>query len=130
MPLDNFLSKGCPTLGNRLEDMCEAYEAARTNLYESRKHNRARLNAKANVKTSLVPGSTVIVKAEEHVTNTARWDPEYEVIRVQGTTHWLRHQRTGRVRKLHREKLTEVDPNIAWDEIPTRPRRKFGPRHT
>ena len=32
------------------------------------------------------------------------WDPEYEVIWVRGTTHWLRHQWTGKERKLRREK--------------------------
>ena len=128
VPLEVFLDRGAPTLGNRLETMCEAYEAARTSLYDSRRFNRERLNARANVQTSLEPGATVIVKAEERITNTSRWDPEYEVIRVQGTTHWLRHQGSGRVRKAHREKLTVVDANVSWDERVPRPKRKFGPR--
>ena len=128
VPLEAFLDRGAPTLGNRLEVMSEAYEAARANLYDSRRYNRERLNARANVKTSLEPGTTVVIKAEERITNTARWDPEYEVIRVQGTTHWLRHQGSGRVLKKHREKLTVVDANIAWDERTPRPKRKFKSR--
>ena len=71
---------------------------------------------------------TVTVKAEERITNSSRWDPQYEVIRVHSTTHWLRHSITGKERKLHREKLTLVDPDIVWDEIPKRPRRQFAKR--
>jgi transposase InsO family protein len=120
-PLERFL--GDSVFGDRLDQTAEAYKQARSRLLESRKYNRERLDKLANANTSLNIGDTVTVKAEERRTNTSRWDPEYEVIRVRGTTHWVRHQSTGRERKLHREKLTLVDPNIAWDEIPHRPRR-------
>ena len=67
---------------------------------ESRQYNHRRLNACANVKTSLRVGDTVMVTVDEPVGKlTSIWDPEYEVIRGCGTTHWLRHQQTGKERK-------------------------------
>ena len=68
-------------------------------------------------------GDTVIVKAEERVTLTSRWDPEYEITRARPPVYTIRHQRTGKVRTLHREKLKLVDPNITWDDFRTRPKR-------
>ena len=103
--------------------MAQAYRQARENLYESRQYNRRRLAARANVDTSLRVGDTVTIKAEEAVTNTSRWDPQYQVIRVEGPVHWVRHQVTGKERKLNREKLTLVDPEIIWDELPNRIKR-------
>jgi hypothetical protein len=126
VPLETFL--GDSVFGDRLDQMAEAYREARVRLAESRKYNRERLNKIANTNTSLTVGDSVTVKAEERTTNTSRWDPEYEVIRVWGTTHWIRHQVTGRERKLHREKLTLVDPGIEWDQIPPRPRRRTNTR--
>ena len=111
-----------------IDDLASAYKTARANRYEARKYNRERLNRRANVSTSLQVGDTVTVKAEERLTNTSRWDPQWEVYRIRGTTHWLRHQITGREKKLHREKLHLVDPNIVWDELPTRPKRQGRPR--
>ena len=126
MPLEEYL----PTenlFGNRLDDLAQAYRHARESALESRQYNRRRLNARANVQTSLRVGDTVTVTVDEPVGKlTSIWDPEYEVIRVRGTTHWLRHQQTGKERKLHREKLMLVDPDIAWDELPPRPRRQHG----
>ena len=79
------------------------------------------------MQTLLRVGDTVTVTVDEPVGKlTSVWDPEYEVIRVCGTTHWLHYQQTGRKRKLHREKLTLVDPDIVWDELPPRPRRQHG----
>ncbi len=103
--------------------MAQAYRQARDNLYESRQYNHRRLAARANVNTSLRVGDTVTIKAEEAVTNTSRWDPQYQVIRVEGPVHWVRHQVTGKERKLNREKLTLVDPEMVWDELPDRVKR-------
>ena len=125
-PLEKFLGEN--QFGNRLDDLASAYKTARANTYEARKYNRQRLNKLANVSTSLQVGDTVTIKAEERLTNTSRWDPQWEVYRVRGTTHWIRHQTTGREKKLHREKLHLVDPNIVWDELPTRPKRQGRPR--
>ena len=126
VPLEEYL----PTenlFGNRLDDLAQAYRHARESALESRQYNRRRLNARANVQTSLQVGDTVTVTVDEPVGKlTSIWDPEYEVIRVRGTTHWLRHQQTGKERKLHREKLMLVDPDIAWDELPPRSRRQHG----
>jgi transposase InsO family protein len=127
VPLEALLSHE-QSFGNRLDDLAEAYRLARTNNEASRRYNRANLQRRANVATSLSIGDTVTVKAEERVTNSSRWDPQWEVYRVRGTTHWIRNQNTGRERKLHRVKLTLVDPDIVWDEVPERPRRQFQKR--
>ena len=69
-------------------------------------------------------GDSVLLKAEERLTNTLRWDPGYIVTRVNGTTHWLRHEDSGRTRKVHREKLRLADVTLDWDRIPPRPKRQ------
>jgi transposase InsO family protein len=127
VPLERYLGEE-NVFGNRLDDLALAYKEARANAYDARKYNRENINRRANVNTALRVGDTVTVKAEERVTNTSRWDPQWEVYRVRGTTHWIRHQSTGKERQLHREKLTLVDPNIVWDELPPRPRRQFAAR--
>jgi hypothetical protein len=108
--------------GSRLEELSNALTAARVETENSRKWNRERLNAKANAQ-KLEVGDTVIVAANEPLTLTAKWDHQYEVIRIEGTTHWVRHQQTGKVLKVHRDKLRLVDPELIWDEIPPRPKR-------
>ena len=123
VPLERFIRTTDAPFGNRLDALATAFREAKERTEESRKYNRARLDDRANVATSLQVGDSVTIKAEERLTNTSRWDPQWEVFRVRGTTHWVRHQPTGRERKLHREKLTLVDPAIVWDELPPRPRR-------
>ena len=124
VPLEAFLSARRDEFGNRLDDLAVAYQEARENTENARRYNRARLLERANVDASLRVGDTVVVKAEEALTNTSKWDPQYQVIRVEGTTHWLRHQVTGQERRVHREKVRLVDPEIVWDEVPRRPRRQ------
>ena len=103
MPLEEYLPAD-NLFGNRLDDLAQAYRSARESALESRQYNRRRLNARANVQTSLWVGDTVTVTVDEPVGKlTSIWDPEYEVIRVRGTTHWLHHQQTGKERKLQRE---------------------------
>jgi hypothetical protein len=127
VPLPRYLTQDRP-FNNRLDDLAEAYRQCATRTLDSRRYNRERLNARANVSTSLNVGDSVVIKAEERITNTSRWDPHWEVYRVRGTTHWLRNQMTGQTKKLHREKLTLVDPSVAWDVIAPRPKRQFAPR--
>jgi len=127
VPLPRYLAQDRP-FNNRLDDLAEAYRQCATRTLESRKYNRERLNARANVDTSLNVGDSVVIKAEERITNTTRWDPHWQVYRVRGTTHWLRNQKTGQTKRLHREKLTLVDPTLVWDEIAPRPKRQFAPR--
>jgi hypothetical protein len=69
-------------------------------------------------------GDSVIVAANEPLSLTAKWDPQYEVTRVRGTTHWLRHQPTGKEIRVHMDKLRLVDPNMSWDGVSPRPRRQ------
>ena len=94
VPLEAFLSAQRDEFGNRLDDLAVAYQEARENTEHARRYNRARLLERANVDASLRVGDTVVVKAEEALTNTSKWDPQFQVIRVEGTTHWLRHQVT------------------------------------
>ena len=121
VPLETFLSARRDEFWNRLDDLAVAYQEARDNV---RKYNRVRLAARANVDASLRVGDMVVVKAEEALTNTSKWDPQFQVIRVEGTTHWLRHQVTGQERRVHREKVRLVDPELVWDDVPRRPRRQ------
>jgi hypothetical protein len=115
--------------GNRLDDLAEARRLAQDNIIRSRRYNRERLLARANVDVSLQVGDTVATKVEERVTGTAFWDPGYIVTRVRGTTHWVNNPETGQNKKLHREKLKLMGDVDGLDEIPDRPRRQFRPRN-
>ena len=111
------------TFGGRLAEMAEIFKSARLMTEESRKYNRARLAKKANANEISI-GDTVIVKANEPLSMTAKWDHQFEVIQKRGTTFWLRNQNSGKEIQVHREKLLLVDPNMAWDEVALRPRRQ------
>ena len=41
--------------------------------------------------------------------------------RIRGTTLWLHQQQTGKIRKVHREKVRLADPEMAWDQVNPRP---------
>lgn len=108
--------------GSRLDELSTALTAAASLTADARKYNRERLAKKANAQ-DLAIGDTVVVAANEPLTLTAKWDHQYEVIRIQGTTHWIRNQTNAKVIKVHRDKLRLVDPEAAWDEVPVRERR-------
>ena len=72
----------------------------------------------------LAPGDMVVLIAPEPLTLTSKWDPLWQVTRVADTTIFLRHQQSGRTKKVHRSKVKLADPNIIWDEIPPRPKRQ------
>ena len=114
--------------GSRLDELSTALTAARVETYKSRKHNRERLAKKANAH-QLQVGDTVIVAANEPLTLTAKWDHQYEIIRIEGTTHWVRHQPTGKVLRVHRDKVRLVDPEALWEDIPLRPKRSRAQVH-
>ena len=120
-----FLTEEPPPnlLGNRLADMTEVFRQAKLLTEESRLYNRARLERKANA-VDISVGDSVIVAANEPLSLSAKWDHQYEVTRIRGTTHWLRHQRTNKEIKVHREKVRLVDPNWRWDDVAVRPRRQ------
>ena len=121
MPLSKLLAvRQTNYFGNRLDYLAPALKMAREHPAESRRYNRERLQRRANAKDIHV-GDTVVVKAEERLTFTSRWDVQYEVYRVRGSTLWIKHQSTGKTQIVHREKCRLVDPNINWDDIKPRP---------
>ena len=66
----------------------------------------------------------MVLLAPEPLTLSSKWDPRWQVTRVSGTTIFLRHQQSGKTKKVHRNKVKLVDPNIVWDEVAPRPRRQ------
>ena len=124
-PLSKLLHIRDPTqgLGTRVDSLSTALSAARVNSEGARKHNRERLAQKANA-GELAPGDMVVLIAPEPLTLTSKWDPLWQVTRVANTTIFLRHQQSGRTKKVHRSKVKLADPNIIWDEIPPRPKRQ------
>ena len=113
--------------GNRLDVLAQALQAAKANTVHSREGNRERLKRRANA-ADINKGDHVIVLAPERLTLTSRFDPLWVVTRVRGTTLWLHQMESGRIRRVHREKVRLVDPNLAWDEVNPRPVRKQAKR--
>ena len=112
---------------SRVDSLSAALKSARTNSEDARKFNKARLAKKAN--DGLInPGDMVVLLAAEPLTLTSRWDPQWQVTRVSGTTIFLRHQQSGQIKKVHRSKVKVVDPDMVWDDVNPRPRRKQGTR--
>ena len=110
------------TFGNRLDELARALQVARVATEESRKFNRRRLEQRANARDVRV-GDTVVVKADDRVSFTSRWDPQWEVTRVSGPVVRVRHQQSGRIRTVNREKVRITDPTICWDDYTPRPPR-------
>lgn len=103
MPLTKLLKfRQSNYVGSRLDDLAEALKMARNLTLEIRRYNKKRLQQRANANDIKV-GDTVIVKAEERLTFTSRWDVQYEVYRVRGTTLWIKHQTTGKTRSSSRK---------------------------
>ena len=114
--------------GNRLDDLGAALKTARHLTADSRRYNRERLAERANAK-HLTVGDRVVVKAEERITFSSRWDPYWIVTRTRDPVVWLQQQQTGKTKILNREKVKLVDPSIAWDECNPRPvRAQYRPR--
>ena len=109
--------------GVRVDSLATALKVARDNSESARKYNKARLDKKAN-EGELSPGDMVVLLAPEPLTLTSKWDPHWQVTRVARTTVFLRHQQSGQTKKVHRSKVRLVNPDMAWDEINPRPRRK------
>ena len=111
----------------RLHDLYDAIREAQKMTEDSRKYNRERLRKKENV-GDLKVGDTVVIKAEEPLTLTSKWDPQWLVTKVKGKVIWVTHQHTGKQKVINREKAKLVDPNIIWDSVRARPKRN--PRQT
>ena len=108
--------------GNRLDNLAEAMSNAQHNSKEARIANRERLAKQANAKNVHV-GDTVVLLAPERLTFTSAWDHQWQVTRVSGLTCHLRNQVDGRTKIIHRDHIKIVDPHLAWDSLPPRPKR-------
>ena len=125
-PLTKLLSAkdGDYRIGSRLKTMSDNLKIAKEMTINSRRYNRDRLAAQANAQ-ELKVGDTVMLKAEpDRLPLTGRWDPQFEVLRVMGLVCEIRNQATGRTKIVNRERVYLVDPNIAWEGIEPRPKRK------
>ena len=110
------------TFGNRLDDLAKALKLARTATEDSRHHNRERLRRQAR-EDIILQGDSVVVKADDRMPFTCRWDPHWQVYRVNKRAVWIRHQQTGRARVVNREKVRLADPTVSWDDHNARPIR-------
>ena len=125
LPLSRMMVDHGDPLTGRLQDLSEALDKARVHTEESRKYNRERLARRANAQ-ELKVGDSVVVKAQEPLTLTSKWDPQWTVTQIRGKVVWVRHQPSGKKKVLNRNKVVLVDPDIAWDELRDRPVRRAG----
>ena len=63
------------------------------------------------------------MKAQEPLSLTSKWDPQWTVTKVRGKVVTLLHQQTNKTKVLNVNKVRIVDPNIAWDCVNPRPIR-------
>ena len=124
MPMTKLLSaRHSNYFGSRLDTLASMLKQARANTARNRAQVRERIQSRANAKQVKI-GDSVVVLAAEPMTFTSRWDPEFEVYRIRGSTLWVRHQPTGKTKIIHRDRCRFVDPNICWDEVRPRPLRQ------
>ena len=124
LPLSKLLPDQ-PLLDDRLQEVADALRDAAAATAQSRHHNRERLAQRANTQTLKV-GDSVIVKAQEPLTLTSKWDPQWTVTRVKGKVVWITHQQSGKQKTLNVNKVRLVDPHIIWDKLNPRPIRQQG----
>jgi hypothetical protein len=110
------------TLENRLQLQEQIMKEAEQHTRDSRHYNRQRLARRANA-GKLQVGDRVILKAQEALTMTAKWDFGYTITRVRGNVVYLLHPQTGKTTQVNRDKVRLVSPDVAWDEVRPRPRR-------
>ena len=124
MPLQKALRvSNEDAFGNRLDALAKALKISREMTVDSRKHNKERLERKANTQT-FSPGDSVIIKAEARIPLTSRWEPRWTITKVKGRVIYLHHQQTGKTKVLNREKVRLVNPALNWDDCNPRPLRK------
>ena len=51
----------------------------------------------------LTIGDSVVIKAEERIALTSRWDPHWQIYRIRGPVIFVRQQQTGKQKVLHGE---------------------------
>ena len=111
------------TIDNRLELQEQVMREAAKHTEQSRHYNRERLKKRSNAGQIKV-GDRVVLKAQEALTLTAKWDFGYIVTRVRGHVLSLLHPSTGYRTQVHRDKVRLISPDIAWDKVRPRPRRQ------
>ena len=122
LPLSKLMNNNGQLLDKRLDDVAAALRIAAAETAHSRHHNRERLAKRANTQ-DLKVGDTVVIKANEPLSLTSKWDPQWTITRVKGKVISVSHQQSGRRKTLNINKVKLVDPNIAWDEVNPRPIR-------
>ena len=124
VPISDMLSPNSEyTFANRLAMQSEIFREAAHATKDSRKSNKERLDKKANAKEIKV-GDHVILKANEPLSLTAKWDYGYLVTKVNGLVIDLMHPESGATLRVNREKVVVTDSDIAWEEVSPRPRRQ------
>ena len=108
--------------GNHLEMQAQLMQQARQATADSRRYNRERLRRQANAGEINV-GDSVMVKAREPLSLTAKWDFGFIVTRVNGKVLTILHPTTGVSQRIARDQVRKVDPDIVWEDVTTRPRR-------
>ena len=111
-----------PAHNARLYELAKALTNAKEMTARSRQYNRERINQRATAGNVQI-GDTVVVKANERLTFTSKWDPQYEVYDTRGPVVWIRNQNNGKTKVVNKDKVRVVDPDIIWDEVRPRPRR-------
>lgn len=128
LPINRLLRQDTH-MDTRLQDITDALRTATELTAASRHHNRQRLEQQANAGAVCV-GDAVVIKAQEPLSLTTRWDPEWTVTKVKSKVVWITNQQTGKQKTLNVNKVRVVDPNLAWDRVNPRPIRnpRQGPR--
>jgi hypothetical protein len=116
-----------PTWSARLQLQAEIMQQSARATEESRRHNRERLERKANAK-DISPGDQVMIKGQRLTPLTAKWDHHYTVTGVRGKVITVLHNPTGKVGCWNRNKVRLVDPEISWEGINLRPKAQQRPQ--
>ena len=104
-PVSDMLDKNEHyTFENRLAMQSDMFQKVAKATEESRKYNKARLASKATA-GKIEVGDHVILKANEPLSLTAKWDFGYIVTKVNGLVLELLHPETGAKLRVHREKV-------------------------
>ena len=115
------------TFDNRVRLQSTNFRKVAAATRDSRRYNRNRLNQRANARDIEV-GDYVILRAQNPLPLAARWDHVYIVSAVRGYGLVITHPETGTDKLVHREHVKLVDPDIAWEGVAPRPRRRPIPR--
>ena len=113
-------------IGERIDNLVQAFTEAARGTEQSRKYNRERLRKRAKA-GQLSPGDHVILLAQERAPLDAKWDHVYIITRVRGPVITVVNTRTNKSRTVNRDKLRLVDPDMVWEGV--NPRLTRAQRH-